>query len=162
MKLSSSEIISTAESTGFRPDMVEKVLHLLNAMNAHPFLKGKWALKGGTALNMFVFDIPRLSVDIDINYIGMMDREAMLAERPEIEQAANAVFSREGFVTKRVPGEHAGGKWRLGYQSYTGQPGNLEVDFNFMFRQPLWDVQNIDSHRLGNFQAKGIPVLDIH
>jgi hypothetical protein len=100
-------------------------------------------------------------VDIDINYIGALDREEMLAERPKIEQAAQAVFSREGFTTKRVPDEHAGGKWRLGYQSYTGQSGNLEVDLNFMFRQPLWDVQSIDSHPLGDFQACGIPVLDI-
>ncbi len=54
--------------------------------------------------------------------------------RPKVEQAAQAVFSREGFTTKRVPTEHAGGKWRLSYQSYTGQSGNLEVDLNFMFR----------------------------
>lgn len=52
--------------------MIEKVLHLLRllqAMNTHPFLKGKWVLKGGTALNLFLFNLPRLSVDIDLNYI---------------------------------------------------------------------------------------------
>jgi len=27
-------------------------------------------LKGGTALNLFLLDLPRLSVDIDLNYIG--------------------------------------------------------------------------------------------
>lgn len=165
VKFSSSEVLPIAESTGFRAEMVEKVLHLLNllnTLNSHPFLKGKWALKGGTALNMFKFDLPRLSVDIDLNYIGALDREEMLAERPKIEQAAQAVFSREGFTIKRVPNEHAGGKWRLGYQSYTGQPGNLEVDLNFMYRQPLWDIQPTNSHRVGDFQAKGIPVLDIH
>jgi hypothetical protein len=101
-------------------------------------------------------------VDIDLNYIGALDREEMLAERPKIEQAAQAVFSREGFSAKRVPDEHAGGKWRLSYQSFTGQSGNLEVDMNFMFRQPLWDFRSVDSHRLGDFQSKGIPVLDIH
>ena len=103
MKFSSSEILPTAGFTGFRVEMVEKVLHLLNllnALNSHPFLKGKWVLKGGTALNMFIFDLPRLSVDIDINYIGAMDREEMLRDRPKIEQAVQAVFSREGFTTK--------------------------------------------------------------
>ncbi|MBW2349538.1 MAG: nucleotidyl transferase AbiEii/AbiGii toxin family protein [Deltaproteobacteria bacterium] len=145
--------------------MVEKVLHLLNlldALNSHPFLKGKWVLKGGTALNMFMLDLPRLSVDIDLNYIGTLDLEGMLMDRPKLEQAAQAVFSREGFATKRVPDEHAGGKWRLSYQSFTGQSGNLEVDLNFMFRQPLWDIQIADSHPLGDFQAKSIPVLDLH
>lgn len=165
MKFSPSEVLQAAEATGFKAEMVEKVLHLLNllnTLNSHQFLKGKWVLKGGTALNMFRLDLPRLSVDIDLNYIGALDREEMLAERPKIEQAAQAVFSREGFSTKRVPDEHAGGKWRLSYQSFTGQSGNLEVDMNFMFRQPLWDIQPTDSHPLGDFQSKSIPVLDIH
>jgi predicted nucleotidyltransferase component of viral defense system len=165
VKFSSSEILPVAVSTGFRAEMVEKVLHLLNllnALNSHPFLKKKWVLKGGTALNMFVFDLPRLSVDIDLNYIGKFGREEMLTDRPKIEQAAQAVFSREGFTIKRVPEEHAGGKWRLSYQGFTRQSGNLEVDLNFMFRQPLWDIHPADSHPLGDFQAKSIPVLDLH
>ena len=165
MRFAPAEILPIAESSGFKADLVEKVLHLihlLNTMSSHPFLKGKWALKGGTALNLFVLDFPRLSVDIDLNYIGSLDREEMLAERPKIEQAAQAVFSREGFNVKRVPEEHAGGKWRLGYESFTGQSGNLEVDLNFMFRQPLWDIRFAKSHPIGDFQAKKIPILDLH
>ena len=75
MKFSPSEVLPAAETTGFKAEMVEKVLHLLNllnALNSHPFLKGKWVLKGGTALNMFILDLPRLSVDIDLNYIGAL------------------------------------------------------------------------------------------
>ena len=70
MMFSPSEILPVAEASGFRADMVEKVIHLLNllnTLNSHPFLKGKWALKGGTAINLFKPDIPRLSVDIDLN-----------------------------------------------------------------------------------------------
>jgi len=33
---------------------------------------------------------------------------------------------------------------------------------NFMFRQPLWDIQPTDSYPLGDFQSRSIPVLDIH
>jgi len=162
---SASEILPVAESTGFRADVIEKVFHLLNLLNllnSHPFLKGKLALKGGSALNLFVFNIPRLSVDIDLNYIGVVEREEMLADRPKVEQAVGAVFYREGFTVKRIPIEHAGGKWRLKYQSFTGQSGNLEVDLNFMFRQPLWEVQSVDSRAVGDFRARNIPVLDIH
>jgi predicted nucleotidyltransferase component of viral defense system len=162
---SPSEILPVAESTGFRADVIEKVLHLLNLLNmlnSHPFLKGKLALKGGSALNLFVFNIPRLSVDIDLNYIGAVEGEKMVADRPKVHQAVNAVFSREGFTVKRVPIEHAGGKWRLNYQSFTGQSGNLEIDLNFMFRQPLWEVQSVDSRAVGDFRARNISVLDIH
>ena len=165
MRISRQEITSISDSTGFRDDIVEKVLqllNLLNKLNSHSFLKGKLALKGGTALNLFVFDMPRLSVDIDLNYIGSLDRGHMLSERPKLEQAIWAVFSREGFTVRRVPGEHAGGKWRLSFQSFTGQSANLEIDLNFMFRQPLWDVQRLDSHTVGGHKAQNIPVVDIH
>jgi predicted nucleotidyltransferase component of viral defense system len=30
-----------------------------------------FALKGGTAINLFVRDMPRLSVDIDLTYLPM-------------------------------------------------------------------------------------------
>ena len=165
MILSSSEILSVAETTDFKADLIEKVFHLMNLLNkfnSHPFLKGKFALKGGSALNLFVFNIPRLSVDIDLNYIGAIDREKMLADRPKFEKAAQAVFSREGFTVRKKPVEHAGGKWRLGYQSFTGMSGNLEVDLNFMFRLPFWDVRFIDSQFFGDSRATNIPVLDIH
>lgn len=165
MKISPETLIKQAETNGFRPDMLEKVgllLQLLDAIRSHPFLKNKLVLKGGTALNLFIFDVPRLSIDIDLNYVGAADREAMLAERPKIEEALQAVFSREGFTVRRVPAEHAGGKWQLRYPSAGGQGGNLEVDVNFMFRIPLWPVHAMDSRPVGIWQAAGIAVVDIH
>ncbi len=165
MIFSASEVQPLARLTGYKADMIEKVLHLLcllNALNTHPYLKDKWVLKGGTALNLFSQYLPRLSVDIDLNYIGALDREIMLSERPKFEAAIQAVCAREGFNVRRVPDEHAGGKWRLNYQSYTGQSGNLEIDLNYMFRQPLWESKPSDSYMLGSFKAINIPVLDIH
>ncbi len=37
-----------------------------------------FALKGGTAINLFIRDLPRLSVDIDLVYLPMDDRETAL------------------------------------------------------------------------------------
>ncbi|MFH1830975.1 MAG: nucleotidyl transferase AbiEii/AbiGii toxin family protein [Pseudomonadota bacterium] len=165
MNISFEKLSAEAEATGFRPDMLEKVAHLLvilEVLRKHPFLKGKLVLKGGTALNLFVFDVPRLSVDIDLNYLGAEDRESMLEERPKVEQAVKAVFEREGFTVKRVPQDHAGGKWSLRYQSAFGQGGNLEADINFMFRVPLWPPTTMDSNSVGIWQATDIQVLDVH
>jgi predicted nucleotidyltransferase component of viral defense system len=159
------ELAAEAEATGFRADVLEKSAHqlgLLEAMRSDPFLKGKLVLKGGTALNLFVFDAPRLSVDIDLNYVGAQDRDGMLAERPEVEPTLQTLFAREGLTVKRVPKEHAGGKWRLFYESVHGGRGNLEVDLNFMCRVPLWPVTTIDSHPVGTWRATSIPVLDRH
>lgn len=37
-----------------------------------------FALKGGTAINLFLRDMPRLSVDIDLSYLPLSDRERAL------------------------------------------------------------------------------------
>lgn len=163
--LSESDLQREAAATGFRAEALEKVIRLielLEGLRSHPFLKGRVVLKGGTALNLFVFDVPRLSVDIDLNYIGSADRETMLSERPKIEQAIEAVCGRLGIQIKRVPGEHAGGKWRLSYTRVTGQPGGLEVDVNFLLRTPLWAPAPTDSRPVGSFGVTAVPMLDLH
>ncbi len=165
MNLSLQDLQVEAAATGFLPETLDKVIRLiglLEAFRSHPFLKDRVALKGGTALNLFVFDLPRLSVDIDLNYIGSADREVMLAEREKVEQAIMAICGREGFTPRRVPQEHAGGKWRLGYTNALGRNANLEIDVVFTLRVPLWPLQVWDSHPVGSFQARNIPILDIH
>ena len=37
-----------------------------------------FALKGGTAINLFYRDMPRLSVDIDLTYLPVKERQASL------------------------------------------------------------------------------------
>ncbi|TVR16170.1 MAG: nucleotidyl transferase AbiEii/AbiGii toxin family protein [Planctomycetota bacterium] len=165
MKISQERLLAEAQATGFRPEILEKVFHLLlllDGFSRHPFLKGRLALKGGTALNLFLFAVPRLSVDIDLNYIAAADRDTMQEERPRIETAIQAVCSREGLQVNRVPGDHAGGKWRLRYASAQGGGGTLEVDINYMFRVPLWPVEQRDARPIGSFAATAITVLDLH
>jgi predicted nucleotidyltransferase component of viral defense system len=154
-----------AAQTGFQFESYEKVhvlVRLLNAIRAHPFLGTRLALKGRTALNVFVLDLPRLSVDIDLNYVGAPDRATMLAERPRIEQALQQVAGRLALKVQRVPSDHAGGKWRLAYTTTLGRPGAIEVDINFMLRTPLWPTVSRDSRPLGGDKASGVLVLDGH
>ncbi len=165
MKISPATLRDEAARSGFRSEIVEKVLHLLNLLEGfrrHPFLKTRFALKGGTALNLFVFDLPRLSIDIDINYIGAVERAAMLAERPNFERAIQDVCHREDMTLARLPAGHAGGKWRLRYASAVTETANLEVDVTYMARVPLWKPVIADSQPLGTATATAIPLLDIH
>jgi hypothetical protein len=50
-----------------------------------------FALKGGTAINFFVCDMPRLSVDIDLTYLPINEREAALEG---ISRALSSVFAK--------------------------------------------------------------------
>src|SRR3970040_2338540 len=165
MRLTANELAREAAATGFQTEPLEKVillLELLEAIRSHPFLKERVVLKGGTALNLFRFNVPRLSVDIDLNYIGAVDREGMLADRPKFEQALQAVCGRLGVQPRRVPSDHAGGKWRLNFNRVAGGTSTLEMDVNFLLRTPLWPVERIGSRPVGTFQATDVPVLDIH
>ena len=58
MRFSQTEITDIAKPNGFDEGMVEKVLHLmylLDVLNSHLSLRDKWALKGSSALNLFIF-----------------------------------------------------------------------------------------------------------
>ena len=67
-----------AAAYGFQRDVFEKVYRLketLAFLNAEPIMKEHLLLKGGTAINLTGFDLPRLSVDIDLDYIPNDSRE---------------------------------------------------------------------------------------
>jgi len=137
---------TVAKESGFRPAVVEKVLrlcHILRRLDSHPTTEGKWLLKGGTALNLLHLDVPRMSVDIDLNYVGAADREGMLTERPGFEAALVSICEREGCAVKRMPNEHAGGKFRLRFASVVGGSQNLEVDVSYVARVPLLGTERL-------------------
>lgn len=165
MKISKEKLQQEAFNTGFKMEHLEKVyilMDLLNDFATFPQLKGKFVLKGGTALNLFFFELPRLSVDIDLNYIGSVDREVMLSERPILQKIVTGICERQGLTLDRNPNRHAGGKMIWRYPSALGQMGNLEIDLNFMYRVPLWPIEFKSSCAVGSKQVHDIPVLDLH
>lgn len=54
----------------------ELLLRILPIINRHPV----FSLKGGTAINFFVRNLPRLSVDIDLVYLPVKERTESLKE----------------------------------------------------------------------------------
>lgn len=165
MKISKEALQQESKLTGFKIEHLEKVfilMDLLTDFSTFPQLKNKIVLKGGTALNLFIFNLPRLSVDIDLNYIGNIDKDAMQAERPSIQEAIHAICERNGLTLDRNPNRHAGGKMIWRYSSALGQMGNLEIDLNFIYRVPLWPIDFKSSCLVGSKQIHNVPVLDIH
>lgn len=163
--ISKESLLKLAKENGYRPEMLEKVLVLLEVMQdllTIPYLRDRLVLKGGTALNVFQFEnLPRLSVDIDLNYIGRLDRDAMLLERPIINDAIFRVLAQKQFTFDRNPGHYAGGKMVWRYNSALNQKGNLEIDLNYMYRQPLLDIEWKTPHLTLKKEFR-TPVLDIH
>ena len=152
--------------TGFRADTIERVvrlIHVMGELSEHDEIGPLVALKGGTALNLFYFDLDRLSVDIDLNYVGSPDRPMAMQEREDISASVLSAMDRLGYTLQRMPKEqHAGGKWRFRYLSAFGQRGTLEIDLNFMYRAPLFRTRTRDSVELGGYVAKDIQLVDLH
>ncbi|MGB6067768.1 MAG: nucleotidyl transferase AbiEii/AbiGii toxin family protein [Desulfomonilaceae bacterium] len=138
------------------------LLALLSGISKHPFLKERFVLKGGTALNLFVFNKPRLSVDIDLNYVGALDVKTMKSEIPSLLKAIAAVCKREGLTIGKEVKSHAGITLHLRYMSALGQGGNLKIDLLFMYRIPLWPAAKMKSVLTGTRSQIEFPVLDIH
>lgn len=69
-----------------------------------------FALKGGTAINLFYRDLPRLSVDIDLAYLPIKERAKSLAEINEaMDRIAAAVEGGiKGAKAKRIAGGGGG------------------------------------------------------
>ena len=68
-----------------------------------------FALQGGTAINLFVRDLPRLSVDIDLTYLPVAERAQSLEE---IDSALKRIGERitGAFPDMNVQGSAPGGK----------------------------------------------------
>ena len=62
-----------------------------------------FALKGGTAINLFVRDFPGLSVDIDLHYLPIETREVFLENLTvALEKLANEIITEKSYAVKNI------------------------------------------------------------
>lgn len=73
------------------------------------FADNVFALKGGTAINLFVRDMPRLSVDLDLVFVDhRLDRDKALASINEAIRSAVERLKKRGFQTHAATAVDAG------------------------------------------------------
>ena len=165
LELSAPSLQRFVNETGYQSRMLEKALRLLDLLQAianDQTLSDRLVLKGGTALNLFHLSLDRLSVDIDLNYVGALDRDTMKTERVVVEAALKNLLESRGYAIRYKSDEHAGGKWLMRYASVLGGYSSLEIDLNYMARQPLFGMARMRSLPLGDVQVKDVLVLDLH
>ena len=101
-----------------------------------------FALKGGTAINLFVRDMPRLSVDIDLTYLPLDDRdtamrgisEALDHIRQKINQAIPGIKSQ---LVQQSSGQEA----KLTCQSSSAQ---IKIEVNTIIRGHVFPPRIMD------------------
>ena len=70
------------------------------------FLFENLALKGGTAINLTIFDLPRLSVDIDLDYTKNSSRDDMLEDRIKIKSLLIDYLEKNSYQLSKDIREH--------------------------------------------------------
>jgi predicted nucleotidyltransferase component of viral defense system len=112
-------------------------VRLLLAITPEVFANDIFALKGGTAINLFVQNMPRLSVDLDVVYLPWQvpRDQALQAIKQELTAIAKRVTSL-GVQARLVPSKELG-DIKLIAENETSQ---VKVDVNVVFRGSVLPV----------------------
>jgi predicted nucleotidyltransferase component of viral defense system len=104
------------------------------------FADSTFALKGGTAINLFIRDMPRLSVDLDLVFTDhSLPRDEALARINEaIRQSAERLKTR-GFQTHVLATVDAGETKRLVRRAGI----EVKVEVNFVMRGTVYPVRTM-------------------
>lgn len=111
---------------------------LLTQIAPQVFVDDTFALKGGTAINLFVRDMPRLSVDLDLVFQDYtLPRDQALPRINEAVRQAAARLSKQGFQTY-IPTVAEAGETKL-----LVRRGGIEVkvEVNFVMRGTVHPVR---------------------
>ncbi|MGL4520391.1 MAG: nucleotidyl transferase AbiEii/AbiGii toxin family protein [Phocaeicola sp.] len=141
---SKSDLEKIAKESGFIRDNLEKVIRLNDILiyfNTNPRLAENLVLKGGTAINLTVFDMPRLSVDIDLDLNKECSRDDMLAIRESInKEILDYMFTQGYTLSPNTKNPHSLDSWAFYYQNAANNRDNIKIDINYSMRHHIYPV----------------------
>lgn len=134
-----------AAELNFVANTLEKVLRLadiLKFINSNIMTRTILALKGGTAINLTIFDLPRLSVDIDLDYAVNDSREEMMKRREMITEDIKKYLSTENYtLTPRSKSRHSLDSFVFAYRTLSGSSDNIKIEINYSLRAHIFDIE---------------------
>lgn len=157
-----------AEETGFIRDTLEKVVRLadiLEYLNTNPLFKESLALKGGTAINLTIFNLPRLSVDIDMDYSINNDKEEMLREREKINKILNSYMVTQGYsINRKSKTPHSLDSWVYDYMGASGNRDNIKIEVNYSMRSHVLPIEErtiLSENLLSKYKVRTLAPIEI-
>ena len=134
MNYNKGQLGQIAKQYGFVRDTFEKVLRLkeiLTYLNTDEYLHEHLALKGGTAINMTIFNLPRLSVDLDLDFTPNLPLEDMEKAREKITKMLERYMTEEGyFLSGSSRYSHSLDSMLFQYQNAGGNRDNIKLELN--------------------------------
>ncbi len=149
-----------AKELGFIRDTLEKVYRLIEVikyLNTNPILQEALSLKGGTAINLTIFNLPRMSVDIDLDYTKNNSKEEMLAERSYISSNITKYMEANGYkLSPKSKTPHSLDSYVFSYVNAVGMNDNIKIEINYSLRAHILPSEKRKISTLGLFDE--VPV----
>ncbi len=137
MEFSKQYLSNLAEESNFIKDTLEKVLRLseiLKFLNNDPVFVDKLALKGGTAINLTAVELPRLSVDIDLDFTINVSKDELLGIKEKLKKRLTDYMRQEGYAISESRESFALTSFVFNYTNNAGNRDNIKVEINFLDR----------------------------
>jgi hypothetical protein len=129
-----------ARESGYPPGPLERVFRLADFMaRIESVAPGELLLRGGTALNLVHLDAARLSIDLDLDYVGSAEADHAQRRRPELLGQLEELAIRAGYEVEHARPSYAMAHLVLRYEDVAGRSAALKLDLNFLDRVPVLD-----------------------
>jgi len=158
-----------AEELGFIRDTLEKVTRLADVLeyfNTNPLLRESLALKGGTAINLTIFNLPRLSVDIDLDYLITDSKEVMLKNRERINSSIDRFMISQSYrKSDKTKTPHSLDSWVYEYINGGGNRDNIKIEINYSLRAHILPAEErpiITEHFSSDYTVKSLNSIEIY
>ena len=144
-----------AQEFGFIRDTFEKMLRLtemLNFFSGDSLLSKSLALKGGTAINLIIFNLPRLSVDIDFDYSLNNNKDEMMKAREEITNVIRRYMASEDYdLSYKSKTTHSLDSFGCSYTNSGGTRDAIKIEVNYSLRCHVLPFVTMPIETLGVF-----------
>lgn len=140
------ELDVRARKYGFNRDTFEKVIRLrmiLEFMNTQACMREHLLLKGGTAINLTVFNLPRLSVDIDLDFVPNLMRDETAKERERLTEILKGYMSEQGyFLSEASRFSHSLDAFHYNYVNAAGNRDMIKIEINYSLRTHVFPSED--------------------
>jgi len=132
-----------SKETNFHRDTLEKIYRLedlLKEINNHPELNKGLVLKGGTAINFLYFKYPRLSIDLDFNFVSGIGKRKKDEIIPTIDSALRSIFNFKRYKYE-VISDYGVIRYFLKYTNASNNIDRIKVEVNLLHRLSVLDSE---------------------
>jgi len=154
---------------GYQSSSFEKVARLIDVLrflNETQEMQDNLALKGGTAINLTIFNLPRLSVDIDLDFAQNLTKEETKIKRERIKSVLEQHMTAEGYTKSPKSKEtHILDSYVYSYMNTAGNTDNIKVEINYSLRCHVLPTEKITiktADTFSNFEAHTLSPIEIY